>query len=85
MVTQLTVRSVSVRDMDVLKHEASSRGVSLNSLIRTAIGEQADLIRRREALRAIMGDVDARRDRIAKRVGGTVPDSVELIREDRGR
>lgn len=85
MVTQLTVRRVSVRDIDVLKHEAASRGISVNSLIRNAIGEQADLIRRREALQAIMGEVDARREWIAQRVGGPVPDSVDLIREDRDR
>ena len=85
MVMQLTVRDIPIQDVELLKAEAAAQSVSLNSLLRATIGEWAELLRRREALRAIMGEVDVRRDRIAKRVGGLLPDSADLIREDRGR
>ena len=85
MVVQLTVRDVPVEDVAFLKREAASRQISLNSLLRGAIGAEAEQLRRREALTRIMAEVDARRARIADRAGGALPDSVDLIREDRGR
>lgn len=85
MVIQLTVRDVPIEDVAFLKREAASKQISLNSLLRGAIGAEAEQLRRREALTRIMNDVDERRARIAERVGGVVPDSVELIREDRVR
>ena len=85
MTVQLTVRSVPSEQLALLKHEAAARRTSLNSLLRAAIAAEAEMARRREATARIMNEVDVQRERIAMRLGGYVPSSVDLIRQDRDR
>ena len=85
MSTQLTVRQVPKEDVEVLRREAAAQQTSLNSLLRDALAVEAQLVRSREAMANVIKEVHERRLRIAKRLGGYVPASVELIREDRDR
>lgn len=63
-----------------LEREARGRGLSIEHLLEEWERNEADLLRRREAVQGI----DALRERLASR-HGEMPDSVRLIREDRAR
>lgn len=83
MVTQLTVRDVSVEDVDVLKREAAARHVSLNTVLRDIVAAEAEQIRRRARMKETIREMDQLRARIAEEAGGYLSDSTQLIREDR--
>jgi hypothetical protein len=85
VVTQLTVRDVAVEDVDLLKREAAARHVSLNTVLRDVIAAEAEMIRRRAAMKETISAMDELRARIAEEAGGYVTDSTALIREDRDR
>ena len=59
MVTQLTVRDVSVEDVDVLKREAAARHVSLNTVLRDIVAAEAEQIRRRARMKETIRETDA--------------------------
>ena len=82
LVVQLTIRDLPEDDIDALKREAVARGVSLNSVLRSIISAQAGKLRRREMDDDIRA-MERLRARIAERAGGYLPDSTQLIREDR--
>lgn len=82
---QLTIRSVPDDVLRALREEAAERGQSVNTVVREAL--EAHAARRRDYAR--LGEriaaADALRERIARRVGGKLSNSAELIRQDRER
>jgi hypothetical protein len=63
-----------------LEHEAGIRGLSIERLLEEWERNEADLLRRRKIVRGI----DTLREQIFSQ-SGEMPDSVNLIREDRAR
>ena len=75
-------RTLTISDelYDRLEREAQIRGLSIELLIEAWERNEADLLRRKDVVRGI----DSLRERLFSKYG-EMPDSSDLIREDRAR
>ncbi len=82
---QGTVRDVPEDVVRALREEARERGQSMNAVARSALEEHVARQRWRRHLEQRLPAMDALRERIERRAGGELAESVSLIREDRAR
>lgn len=82
---QLTVRNVPPDVLEALREEATEAGRSVNGVARLALQEHVERRRSRMHLEDRVRAMDALRARIEEHAGGTLDDSVSLIRADRER
>jgi plasmid stability protein len=85
IMTHLTIRDVPDDVVEELRAEAQEAGMSLTAFVRIVLREGAERRRWRRELRAGVSGMRALREEIAEYAGGSVSDSVDLIREDRAR
>ena len=80
----LTVRNIPKEHYTLLKRHARINRRSLNAEVLAMFSDQAEMARRRAGAAKAMKELDRMRAEIARRYPDQ-PDSVALIREDRGR
>lgn len=81
----VTIREVPDEVVNALKEEAAAYSVSLNAVLRSALAEHAERRRRARRGRELLPRIEALHATIRREVGGDLPDSTPLIREERDR
>jgi len=79
----LSIRGIPKAVHEVLRKRAKQHHRSLNGELLEILTYHAELERRRQGLKRLIPQLHRMRERIARK-HPTAPDSVQLIREDRG-
>ncbi len=83
---QLSIREIPDDMLAEIRTEAQDRHTSINTIVRLAIEEHTERRRRQQRLASLLPSLDQFRQKILERRAGVpLPDSTELIGEDRAR